>query len=1224
MEAIMVSYIIGKILDYGIKKGNDELSPTTSEEQYNFFDEIFIELSKKYDEFNNKDFFINLSKSEITFKNITEVDKTFKSIFGENKGNGIYQDLKNIIIDKSHYYPKVKDEILLSCVIENRELLKKMNIHNDSGQILDYEDFIKTYDSCKFSTSLKTKFKFREKEKEIFDSNISSSQIILITGDAGIGKTKFSLEVCNIYATKNNYILKTLLNRGGDLFDDIKGNFTNENHQYLIFIDDVNRVHMALKYIKEYHSDKLINGKIKIVMTVRSYAKEKILGMIPSKIKRFEIQLNKMTSEEIKEISKNEFKINNPIFLEKIDKVSQGNPRLALMISAIAKEKNDLTAINDVSTVYEEYFSSIQNELDIFTDNNLLLTIAIIAFFRIIDRENEIQMKLIKNVFHISSETFWGSVEILNKSEIIDLYENNAVKISDQILLTYLFYKIVFIEKKIDISIFLENLFLQNSSKFVDLLNPILSTFNSKLIIDLLKEPIDNLWEINIENEDNLYKIMKIFWFLKETDILIYLNKKINSLPIEKIEVSSLDFWKRDNNINREDKILNILTTLGENSRFIDSSIELITNYFKKIPSNIQRVIEILTKNCGYRDDSYIYRYTNEKILLDKLWELTKKGEDELLTKLFIKVSSYFLKIKFNFVEGRGNKIVVKNFQIILTEDLKNLRKFIFKNIFLLYSDSKYRQDIFNFFKEYPHGIGTSHNLEIIKEELTVILTLIEQTLDNKSYEDCQIVRNILNFYDRLSIKYDDNFREKFKHENYKLEKILYLDQYDFKYNNCDFKNKSCEELKDIKKEILSKFILNYSLSDWKKLFDDSIQIFEKSQNNSYLFQENMNELFNITAKINKHLYIEVFKEYLKLGNPFDLRLYLLPLINFEGKYGAYRILNDYEYKFKNKWLFQFYINLPAEKIEKSDIKNLISLYKTTDIREISFHLDYIDKYLSINPNILAQIVSILVDRSKSESINYITGYEYIFNPYSSIFKNLEAYFKGNLDILKESYLLFIRERGGDYKCGTLNKILNFDNSFIEKYINIFFNNQEGGYLSTRHVDFDVIWQRSDYEQIFLKVIETVFKIQSSENIWFDYDSLANFFPINDNLIGGKINNFIKSYIDLHSEDDFKIIFIFKLISNYSFDKRVYFIEYFLKKNSSFSLFNQLRLNPSMESYSGSRVPKLEKKKEYYKSLLSIMNGIQLLEHRKKIEENIKYIEENIIDEKKRDFMQDF
>lgn len=782
----------------------------------------------------------------------------------------------------------------------------------------------------------------------------------------------------------------------------------------------------------------------------------------------------------------------------------------------------------------------------------------------------------------------------------------------------------MFIEKKIDINIFLEDLFIDSPHRFIDLINPILNTFNSKLVLDTLKNPIDNLWKANIKNENNLYKIMKTFWFLKETDILIYLNKKINSLPIEKIEISSLDFWKRDNNINREDNILNILTTLGENSQFIDSSIELITNYFKKIPSNIQRVIEILTKNCGYKDDSYIYRYTNEKTLLNKLWELTKKGEDELLSKLFIKISSYFLKIKFDSVEGHGNKIAVKKFQIILTENLKDLRKFIFNNIFLLYSDSKYQQDIFKFFKEYPHGIGTSHNLEIIKEEVSTVLTLIEKTLDNKSYEDCQIVNELLNFYDRLSIEYDDNFREKFKHENYKLEKILYLDQYDFKYNNCDFKNKSYEELEYIKINILTKFIVEFSLNDWKKLFDNSIEIFEKSQNNAYLFQENMNELFNIAAKTNKSLYIEVFKEYLKLGNPFDLRLYLLPLINYEGKHEAYRILNDYKYKFKNKWLFQFYINLPVEKIENSDIINLISLYKTTDIQEISFHLDYIDKYLSVEPHLLAQIVSILVNRSKSESINYITGYEYIFNPYSNIFKNLEGYFKDNLDVLKESYLLFIRERGGDYKCGTLNKILNFDNSFIEKYINIFFNNQEGSYLSTRHIDFDVIWQRSDYEQIFLKMIETVFKIQSNENIWFDYDSLGNFFPINDNLIGGKINNLIKSYIDLHSEEDLKIIFIFKLISNYSFDKRVYFIEYFLKKNNSFSLFNQLRLNPSMESYSGSRVPKLEKKKEYYKSLLTIMNGIQLLEHRKKIEESIKYIEENIIDEKKRDFMQDF
>jgi hypothetical protein len=102
------------------------------------------------------------------------------------------------------------------------------------------------------------------------------------------------------------------------------------------------------------------------------------------------------------------------------------------------------------------------------------------------------------------------------------------------------------------------------------------------------------------------------------------------------------------------------------------------------------------------------------------------------------------------------------------------------------------------------------------------------------------------------------------------------------------------------------------------------------------------------------------------------------------------------------------------------------------------------------------------------------------------------------------------------------------------------------------------------------------------------------------------------------------MIFIFEFISKLSYEDRKEFILYFLEQNSSYELFKKLNFEPSIKSYSGSRVPYLQKDKDFYKSLVNCISGIKFLEHKQHLESEILYIEQQIKHEKKSDFMKDF
>src|SRR5205814_2383199 len=142
------------------------------------------------------------------------------------------------------------------------------------------------------------------------------------------------------------------------------------------------------------------------------------------------IELERFTDDQIKELAKDEFNIHNALYLERIVEISGGNPRIAVMISKVAREKNTLDSINDVSALYDEYFSSIKEDLQNLGEVNLLKTAGIIAFLRAIDRTNDQMITGIQESFNISSDTFWDCAFRLHELEMVDMYENEVVRIS--------------------------------------------------------------------------------------------------------------------------------------------------------------------------------------------------------------------------------------------------------------------------------------------------------------------------------------------------------------------------------------------------------------------------------------------------------------------------------------------------------------------------------------------------------------------------------------------------------------------------------------------------------------------------------------------------------------------------------------------------------------------------------------------------------------------------
>lgn len=66
----------------------------------------------------------------------------------------------------------------------------------DSGQILPLNVFVDKHDANKLSAPLSTEFLFRNDELKKAKAALNSSDVLLVAGPAGVGKTRFALELC--------------------------------------------------------------------------------------------------------------------------------------------------------------------------------------------------------------------------------------------------------------------------------------------------------------------------------------------------------------------------------------------------------------------------------------------------------------------------------------------------------------------------------------------------------------------------------------------------------------------------------------------------------------------------------------------------------------------------------------------------------------------------------------------------------------------------------------------------------------------------------------------------------------------------------------------------------------------------------------------------------------------------------------------------------------------
>lgn len=1061
-----------------------------------------------------------------------------------------------------------------------------LSIPIDTEQIYEIENFVEKYDKNQMNASVNMELLHRENEIESLISKIENNSIVMILGKSGIGKTRLALEVCRIYQRKHKtHKIYCIKNNGQMLYNDLKY-YISDSGEYLIFIDDANQT-TQLEHILDYIISPPSSINVKIILTVRDYAKDRIKKIIYNKIIPEEEEINVLSDENIKDILTNNLGIKNDVYLKQIAKIAKGNARLAILAGKIAV-KHGFLAIHNSTDIFRHYYGIIIEKE--FKDKNKIITAFIITLLGPFEyKNNEIAIKILRENL-IEENDFYLLCHELNDSEIVDLYMNQAVKISDQSMGDYLLYYVLIEKKYITLVELLKDGFKFYKNKIIYALNTIITLFNTDECLKYINDQVNKVWN-DIEDDSDQFEYVKCFHSLNEEKSLVYIKNKIDKMSTEDILLDNFNFKEKINNHSIKSELVPILGGFKYSDNY-ELALELITYYFKKRPSEIMDFYFLFTDILGYDINSFENEYEKELLNIKFLWKNSEEGNEINITILLLYVIENYIGTEFNITESDGErKLNLISFNLCMCDGLKKLRNQIWCVLGDLYFNERYTNTIVKILLNYNIHVKDQDQLKLIfKLDLEAIKKYIFSHIAYPNFMESKILYQFERLCKGLEITVDDIL------EKYKVNEEFSI--YNTLVRTRDF-GQDWESEQEEREENIYNMVKEFKEQEFIKLFRMCNDISEKVKNrNEWEVRQGISLLFN-SIKENSTQYILAIRAYLQSDTPCSvwIRDKIIILISHVGVKNTEKIIFDYEYSQKNSWIYEFLFCVPMESVNIEYSKLLRSVFNEEIEKEQPLipNIQFLVMYQTVDAYIVFDLATKILDKAsdKPDIVSLFLGNYSQVDVYDKTFN----IFKKHIDILENLYLIGYDDSKMDYKGELFIRLVNNDLEFFKRFtLNALKSNKGDSYREFLYR----IWEHKDFEKLINMAFETIIDYREILFLGFGNSFLEKLFKDNEKdseLVKNRKIEWINNNINNNYSDIMRVELIFKLIASvFNYNKKE-FILLFLKLNKNIETFRKIPLFYRF-SWSGSEVPLIEREIEFIKELINSINGIDYLMHK--------------------------
>ena len=1086
-----------------------------------------------------------------------------------------------------------------------------LGIAVDTLQVLSPKEYMKEYNMKKGSVKINNKLLYRDNEKKEILQKISDNDIILISGKSGCGKTHLILDIMiNDKSQLNGYKILCIKNRKQNLFDDLK-KYLKKDNKYIIFIDDINNINDIGQIL--YFLNPINNLELKIVATVRDYAKSKVIEKIKiveeetdNYFKVGYISIKQLTDEQLGEVIKKNTNIKNELIIRNIIYASQGNARILMMAAEVIKAGTGKVA--NIEDIYNSYYDNVVKQLS-EKSNTIMKSLAVISFLNAIDLKNDSHKSLI-TLFNLTEEQLKNDMLILHDDEIIDKIDDDIAKISEQCISNYSMYLSLVTKKDISVEALVINMISYSKSRLIEDINLLLKVFHNQETIDLIKLGVSQVWNKIDTYKYDKFDFLDSFGSLIEFETLNFCSDFVKTINCNKMYFKYDEIITSKNREYPDNKILNLLGKFKYSDK-MELALNIIIEYIKKDNSIIPEAYKLFVYMWGYGDEIHYSDFHIQEKIVESLISFNIP-EDDSITYLIMNLIQHYLKLNGDYsISYSKRNIVITQYCLNESDNLRKFRNIMFDFLIEKSKTGNNRDYLINILNHlYSSGYGKDENIKLIMGNDYEKVNKLVNNLLPLDFEIAVLTENLNKEYKAFNVSsLDINIQEDDTYKYYKM-----ID------NNIDHDFKNDNTIENMKK-IVNKMnadeiyenISKIGIIENEQLLENKFDIREGIS--SFIIALFEKEEIDVCRLLDLFISNNILKK-------FPIERVIKICIDKVGYPKTKQIVSKYEYTQKTYFMFACYSLIPNNEICKKELDSFIDFIsrKITIESGTSINLEFLEKYVSIDKNVFPKTLNIICELYKDDLFVLSLMTSLLFNEYGeNTPKKLLEYFKNDYDVLIKTYLLLLKNHDNlDYHGKYFDMFMNLDfKDFIDKYLRFIDNNPD--IMHNNHNTLENIWRHDDVKIRY--VIESILKIKNFKRTNFlelIFSNSKNNYAIEEKYL----IDIIKKYSD--NEDILTDIFI--VISNRSKEGRIKCILELLNINNDYKLFERLQLESYSWSWSGSEVPVIESRIDYFKELLNNIQklGSNYIKHCILIDDTIKLLERYKKDTIRREFLTDW
>lgn len=1110
------------------------------------------------------------------------------------------------------------DQLAQDLYLKHRGIAKDyLHIAIDTNQIESMEDFIKHYDASKLAAPLATKFLFREDALESLDKLFEKTDVVILTGPAGTGKTRLALQYAGTYSKSTDSQLLCIHDNALPIYEDLSI-YMETPGRYVFVVDDANQL-SGLQHVARYSLRQAEGYYVKILITVRDYAISKVkdeLGGITS----FEIlPLELLSDEQIQQLIKQELGIQNVNYLSRIARLSEGNARIAMLAGKLASDANRLDSIDDITQLYSVYYNTALADTGLENDKQLLATAGLIAFLRTLHIDHIGPLEPVLEQCQLTKEVFVENLYALHKLEIVDICNDKAVRFSEQCLANYIL-KYVYCNKKIiSLQAMIRACFGVYQEKTISAINTLLGVYHVEELYTFISGEIKAVWkELAKEKDPSFFKYVKAFYPVNPVETVIMMQEIIENeeavcIPIEELNT---DVDKSFRTINSD--VLIILGGFADTEN-LETALDLFFEYYRRRPDLFSEFYHSITSYYSISRHSYRHGYFTQIKLIEKFREYSCNWTNEYVSTLFLAVAPKLLGLRFDgFEDGRRNTATFYSFSLALTDGVEIYRGMLRKILCLLCADGKCQLPIYNLLKGYGHSID-KNSRAVVNIDAPYIVTIIELAFPSHYLPNCLLAERLTNVFstDEVTFHSLDAYLNAPKLAIYRM----------IKGPRHSLETHYTEREK-AKKEAIDQYVHQCSVPEFNELIDVCKECAEYDGDNSYEITNGLEIAFRTFSVKEKYL-PEVIRYYLKSNTPLDI--HPLPILSnlfqIMTPCEVLELIDSEEYESKNAWMYAYYHEIPDDAIDELQLQGLYSFLQSDSdaslTRSFNRNVDFLEKFRKVDADVLIKGSRIILSKVKYSRFVPHLYFSLLFNIYHNPPESVVKKYKNDLGLLEDIYIESIAYSYYDDLDGHfLKEIYQASPAILGKYISQILCATKSLHVDEYKEKTMALFDVENADQVFDTIIDSL--IASAKYAVYDVSDFIESIVTpkqKDDRLAQKQDQWIRHFITQNSNDVDKMEYLFYGIANLPIERKVHYIKLLLEHNESYEMFESLPLFPLTTSWTNSAVPYLTSRIKYMEQILPYLSGLKFIMHKRRIEGIIDGLREQIRQEEIRDIL---